>query len=438
MKKTCFIILNILLVCAMVLTACAKSPSGSGNTAGTTDAPGSGNTAGVVEKCSLMKGITANKVTASDDLSSQTPAVSDFAVRLFKECCKDGSNTLISPLSVMFALSMTANGADGETLSQMENVLGMGIDELNMYLYSYMNSLPKSEKYKLSPANSIWFKDTEGLSINRDFLQTNADYYKADIYKVPFDKQTLKDINGWVKDKTDGMIPEILDKIPQDAIMYLINALAFEAEWEEIYKENLVWDGVFTKEDGTEQNAEFMYSGESNYLEDKNAKGFIKYYSGRKYAFAAMLPDEGTSLSEYISSLNGETLHKLLSNPKQADIEAAIPKFETKYSAEMSDILAGMGMPRAFDGSNAEFKKMGTSSAGNIFIGRVIHKTHISVMEKGTKAGAATVVEMWDEGMEAGQEEPKVIHLDRPFVYMLIDCENNMPFFIGTMTDIEG
>ncbi len=383
----------------------------------------------------LMEGITPNPVNASDDLKSQNAAVTDFAVRLFKACEESGKNTLISPLSVLFALSMTANGAEGETLAQMESVLGMSKDELNLYLYSYMNKLPQAEKYKLSLANSIWFTDHERFTVNRSFLQTNADYYKADVYKAAFNNQTLRDINNWVKQKTDGMIPEILNEIPADAVMYLINALAFEAEWSEIYKSNEVRKGEFTKEDGTKQNVDFMYGTEGKYLEDDKASGFMKYYSGGKYAFVAMLPREGVNLSDYVASLDGESLNAMLSNPKSMTVFTSIPKFETEYNVEMSGILSEMGMSSAFDPDNAQFGGLGSSTDGNIYIGRVIHKTFISVGEKGTKAGAATVVEIMDECFMQ-PIEPEEVYLDRPFVYMLIDCENNIPFFIGTMTDV--
>ena len=329
---------------------------------------------------------------------------------------------------------MTANGAEEETLEQMEAVLGMTAEELNLYLYSYMKNLPQSDKYKLSLANSIWLTEDERFTVNQDFLQTNADYYGADIYKAAFDNQTCKDINNWVKEKTDEMIPEILDEIPVDAIMYLVNALAFEAEWSEIYEENQVRDGVFTKEDGTKQNSDFMYGIEGTYLEDEKAAGFMKYYKGDKYAFVAMLPNEGVSISEYIASLNSESVNALLTNPQHTTVHTAIPKFETEYAVEMSEILKTMGMTKAFDSDNAEFEGLGTSTAGNIFINRVIHKTFISVGEKGTKAGAATVVEVTDSAVEEPQE-PKKIYLDRPFVYMLVDCENKIPFLIGTMME---
>ena len=384
----------------------------------------------------LMKGIEPGEMIAlAPDTELCNDAASDFAVRLFKNCYAD-DNTLVSPLSVFSALAITANGADGETLNQIEEVLGLSSDELNVYLYAYLKNLPQGEKYKLSLANSIWFTDDERFTVNESFLQTNATYYGADMYKAPLNRSTLGEINSWVKEKTDGMIPKILNEIPDSAIMYIINALAFEAEWTDIYEHQQVRNGEFTKEDGTTQNAKFMYSTEAVYLEDENATGFIKYYKGHKYAFVAMLPDEDVSLSEYISSLDGKTIRDMLQNPQHySTVHTAIPKFETEYDVEMSDILSSMGMSDAFDTEKADFSNLGTSSAGNIFISLVLHKTYISVGEKGTKAGAVTVIETTD-GASAIVGEPKYVYLDRPFVYMLIDCENNLPFFIGAMTDI--
>ena len=319
---------------------------------------------GVPQFDDLMNGIKprGNAGNAAELTDVSDAAVTDFAIRLFKESMEDGENTLISPLSVLVALSMTANGADNETLSQMESVLGMTINQLNTWVSTYMANLPEEEKYKLSLANSIWFKDDPSFVVNEEFLQTNADYYGAGIYKAPFDDSTLKEINKWVEDNTDGMIKDILDQIPEDAVMYLVNALAFDAEWQNIYNEYQIQDGKFTTEDGTVRDVEMMYSNENKYLRDDKAEGFIKYYAKRKYAFAALLPNEGVSVSEYIASLDGEHLHDLLSGAKTTPVDAAIPKFETEYKVEMSDILKEMGMSDAFDGVRADFSKLGETT----------------------------------------------------------------------------
>ena len=387
----------------------------------------------------LMVNIEKNRVSPVEDLTDESAAVADFGIRLFQKSMEFSKkeNELISPLSVLCALSMTANGAKGHTLAQMEDVLGLDVDTLNHWIYSYMESLPEEETYKLSIANSIWFKDVESFTVNEDFLQLNADYYDASLYQVPFDDATLKAINNWVKEETHDMIPSILDKIPDEAVMYLVNALAFDAEWNDIYEENEIHDGTFTKEDGTTEKAEFMYATEGYYLEDDNATGFIKHYDDKKYAFVALLPKEGVTVEEYVNSLTGTDFMELFKTVENTSVKTAIPKFETEYDVEMSEILIAMGMTDAFDSAAADFTGIGTSLEGNIAISHVIHKTRISVDEKGTKAGAATLVEMVCESARSREENVKKVYLDRPFVYMVVDCETNLPFFMGTMMDVE-
>lgn len=354
----------------------------------------------------------------------------DFALRLLQKSQKEGENALVSPLSVLAALGMTANGADGETLSQMEEALGMAPEELNAYIYSYMQS--QTDQLKL--ANAIWLKDSDRLTVEESFLQSNADYYKADIFRAVFDDAALTQINGWVESRTDGMIPKILDRMDSHAVMYLVNALAFEAEWEESYEVHQVRDGIFTTEAGDEQEIKLMASTESWYLEDENATGFLKYYKDRHYAFAVLLPREGISVSEYAASLTGGQLQKILKNPTEAVVRAALPKFQTEFEAELSDALKSMGMTDAFEESKADFSRLGHSKDGNLYISRVLHKTAITVAEEGTRAAAATAVEMLAGA--AFNPDIKFVTLDRPFVYMLIDCEENLPFFIGTLMDM--
>ena len=387
----------------------------------------------------LMKDVPAKAVDVLPDMDAGAAAAADFGVRLFKTSMEEGENTLISPLSVLYALAMTANGADGETLAQMEQVLGMDVDNLNSYMLAYLELLPESKDYKMSLANSIWFKDDPNFAVEQSFLQTNADYYGAGAYKAAFDEGTRNDINNWVKEHTDGMIPEIIDEIPDEAIMYLVNALAFDAKWADEYEKHQIREGRFTMEDGTRQDVDMMHSEEYTYLEDDLATGFIKYYKDRKYAFVAMLPNEGVSVSQYVDSLTGEHLRELLNNPQDLTVFASIPKFETEYDIEMSEVLQEMGMTDAFDWQVADFSRLGTYNVDgmNICISRVLHKTFISVSEQGTRAGAATAVEMVAEGAMEIVEFKEVV-LDRPFVYMLIDCETNLPFFIGTMMNVNG
>ena len=259
----------------------------------------------------LTDGLTRGKAESKTADEKFLDAQFDFAAELFKACAAESEykNTLISPLSVMTALAMTANGAGGLTEEEMETVLGggMSMEELNAYLYAYNENL--SEELVL--ANSIWFRQN-ALDINEIFLQTNKDYYDAEIYAAPFDTTTVKDINSWIRNKTKNRIDNMLDEIDADSVMMLINALTFDGEWMEKYEKNDVKDVIFTTLDGTEQNVKMMFSEEYKYVSDENAVGFIKNYKGGNYAFAALLPKETVHFSDYVDSLTGETLAGIL------------------------------------------------------------------------------------------------------------------------------
>lgn len=411
-RKGFFRIVSLMAAVAVMLTS-----TGCGNTG----------------KVDLMKGIVAGQVEAATDVAQESAAVTDFGVRMLQTGYEEGVNMLISPLSVMCALSMTANGASGDTLSQMEEVLGLSTEALNTYVHTYLQQLSEDQVLKL--ANSIWFKEREGFTPNPDFLQINANYYNADIYQAPFDTKTLKAINDWVAENTDDMITNILDQIPEDAVMYLINALAFDARWKEPYKKHQIREATFTTLSGREQTVQMMYSDESRYLEDDYATGFIKYYKNANYAFAAILPNKEISLSEYIQTLTGEHFAELLTNSVNTHVSAAIPKFEAEYDTEMSSLLSEMGMSNAFAPTLADFSRLATAG-GNLYIGRVLHKTYITLTEQGTRAAASTAVEIKEE---SAMEYPdtKTVHLTRPFLYLLIDTTTNTPFFIGTVQSIQ-
>ena len=393
-----------------------------------------------VKAADLTRGISPANVSGKAADEHFALSQTDFSLRLFRQSAQNGGydNLLVSPLSVALALSMTANGANTDTLTEMEETLGMPIQELNEYLFTYVKNLPSDKDYTLHIANSLWLKDDGKVQVEQDFLQTNADYYGANLYKSAFDNQTLTDINNWVKNNTDGMIDRILNDISDDAFMYIVNALAFDARWMDVYEKQQVWDGIFTAENGTERTVDMMSSAVHEYLEDGNATGFIKNYEDRKYAFVALLPNEGMSLSDYLDTLTPEGLQALLKEPEIVETVTRLPKFSYEYSIDLKDSLAQMGMPGAFDLNTADFSRLGHDEdpGTNIYIGRVLHKTFIAVDELGTKAGAATVVEMLNGSAAPAESEIKYVTLDRPFFYMIIDRENNIPIFMGTVTDI--
>ena len=363
-------------------------------------------------------------------------ALSDFSLKLFQTAYEEGKNTMISPLSVAYALGMTSLGASGETLSQMEELFGLDRKTLAESLSSVAATLSAANdnKNKTILADSVWIRNYD-FTPDEDFLDAVKNSYAADIFTAPFDSSTRDEINSWIRKNTEGTIKKVLDEIPEDAVMYLVNTLFFEAEWENVYKSTDVYDGKFTSFDGEISDVKMMSSEENTYLKGEGFTGFVKYYKGRKFGFAAILPDEGKTPGEVISSLDGAALTKLLSECDRGGlVSAATPKFESEYEAEMSDILIKLGMTDAFDSDLADFSGIGKSPRGTIFINRVLHKTFIEVAEKGTKAGAATVVEMFDE---CALEEVREVILDRPFAYVIFETTDYVPLFIGTYENLK-
>lgn len=370
----------------------------------------------------------------SEFISGQTK----FALELLKNSVEsDSENILISPYSVMQALAMTGNGADGETRTEMEQTLGgIAFDKLNKYLYTQRIGQPNTDNCKLVTANSIWTRnDDKRIQVKSDFLRQVVDYYGAEFYKAPFDQSTVSDINNWVDENTDHMINSVIDEIPAETVMYLINAVTFDAKWGIPYTEYDITDYDFKAYDGTIQNAEMMRSEEYFYLKDDNAVGFMKYYKDRRYAFAALLPNEDMTVSEYIDTLTPESLHNTLSNPNITPLDAGLPKFSYDYQKNLSDILSDMGMPTAFM-PIADFSRLADTATTCLFIDYVLHKTHIEVNNEGTRAAAVTVVAANDCAVALPKEKPEVI-LDRPFLYCILDTETSLPVFIGTLNTLE-
>ena len=368
---------------------------------------------------------------ASGSIETDTRGIADFSVELFKNSLdQDGKSTLISPTSVLCALAITANGANGETLAQMEKVLGLDTAQLNEYLKAYIENLPNTDKYKINIANSLWLNTACTMQFLPQFRQTAADYYGASVFERPFHEETRTEINSWVSENTDEMIKQALDRIDAEAVTYIINTLLFDAEWSTIYTEDQIRTDTFTREDGTERSTEFMFDSVYSYLSDENATGFMRHYADDKYAFVALLPQEGVSVESYVNTLTGDKLLSIIENRDHVKVVTSLPKFKNECSAEMNDILVGMGMPDAFDRDRANFTRL---ASGDLYISQVIHKTSIIVDERGTKAGAVTAVAM--SPTSAGPDNPRYVTLDRPFVYMILDCETNLPLFIGTMMD---
>ena len=383
---------------------------------------------------------TAGKV--SDEFRK---AAANFAFKLLNESRSsfDGDALLVSPLSAMLALAMTANGAEGKTLEEMENVLGGGmyIEDLNEQLFNYTSSLVSTDDAKFNLANAVWVTSDPSFSINRNFVKAVENTFDADIVAADL-PQSIDAINDWASEETYGMIKEILNKdsFDPETVMVLLNALALDALWQAQTDDYACFEDIFKGIDENVQKATFMWTECNGYIEGKNEVGIVKNYRGGNYAFLALLP-EG-DVYDYAASLDGDTFLKLYDKRKKAsynavEIDAKMPHFKFECTINLIPVLKEMGMQSAFSSATADFSGLGNSSKGNLFIDSAVQKTFIELDNSGTRAAAVTAITVTPECAPAEDIKRYHVELDRPFVYAIIDTGTGLPIFLGVCDNIK-
>ena len=225
------------------------------------------------------------------------------------------------------------------------------------------------------------------------------------------------------------MIEKMIDKIDTDTVMYLINALTFDAKWATKYEKKDVGDGHFTNYDGTQKTVQMLSSEERTYFATDGVKGFAKNYAGDRYSIVALLPDQGTDIYDYIGTLDGAGWMNLWNSRESASVKVKMPEFTYSVSMKLNDTLKTMGMTDMFSDS-ADFSKLGYSERGNIYCSEVCQKVFIQVDRNGTKAAAIT----WGGMKDKAVMEVHSVILDRPFVYAIVDNATGLPIFIGAVT----
>lgn len=367
---------------------------------------------------------TEQNTVTEEEKDEIAQKAADFALDLLRRCEDGEKNCVLSPCSILTALAMTENGADGETLRQFEEVLGMPCGTLNAYLKDCF----ANEGEEVASANSVWLRDEADLKLKEDYQKLIQELFAAEIFTAPFDEQTVEQVNAWVSEHTKERIQQIVDTL-EDASTVLINALSFDAKWEIPYGPNSVKGGFFTASDGTAQEVEMLSGKENAYLDDGMATGFIKPYEGGKYSFVALLPNEGTDVQTYLASLTGSGLLNLIRNASQEQVTATMPKLRTETALRLSGQLPGMGLTSAFTAA-ADFSRMADAAQ---HIDEVIHKTYLSIDEEGTEAAAATAVIMTKS---ARPVMGLTVTLDRPYLMAIVDNETECLLFLGVINTI--
>lgn len=387
-----------------------------------------GNTTLSTKAVSLSEGYKTNITEYNYFDKNFTISQDKFSLEVFANINNKHSdeNIIISPISIASVLGMLLSGADGATLSEIEGLLQSESEEFNHGIYTFFDSLDASSA--INNINSLWIKDDASFKVNDLFLQTNANFYGAEVFKSPFDKTAVENINSWVKDATDGEIKEIIGEIDKNTCMYLINALTFDAEWHTPYAKEDISDGTFNTPNASVP-VKMMSSTENYYIETANAEGFIKEYKNCDYRFVALLPDKNTNVNDYISSLKNGSLNSIIKNANEQSVIATMPKFESTFEIGLNETLKDLGVKTAFNEAQADFSRLGIYQGRNLYLADVLQKAYIVADEKGTKAGAVTKAEI--AAKTSLESRPVSVTLDRPFVYAIVDAKTNIPLFIG-------
>lgn len=363
------------------------------------------------------------------DATKLRNGLSDFSFNLFRNTYKYGENNVISPASLFYALAMVSNGAQGNTKAELDNVLCSGDSiGLNDFLSTYRYKFGYLENSKTSIDSAIWYSDN--VTVNKEFLQTNYDYYGADAYKtIMNNNEALNSINGWIEKHTNGLIKEMIKDIDPATSMIIANTVYFEASWKNPLK-LLPQKQEFTNANETKTDIEMMRGTTDKYFENEYCTGFAhRYYGG--FSFVALLPNEGMTTLDVINSLDSKSFYGNEFKFEYVDTKFTMPKFECTTELSLVDTLKAMGIKDAFT-DKADFTAMIKDEG--IMIDEVNHNVTISVNENGTLAAAATDVEMAPEGIPGTDESDcKTVVLNRPFVYIIYDISSKLPIFIGTV-----
>ncbi len=379
-----------------------------------------------------------NDIQLSAKSAQLVKADNAFGLELFKELNKEqeaGKNLMLSPLSISQALAMTYNGAAGNTKTEMEAVLhknGLTPQQINESYQSLVNALTSHDsRVDLSISNAIFYRN--GFSIKPSFVSTNQTYYNAQVEALNFDeaKATRDKINGWVQNKTNNKIEEIIQSVNSEDIMYLINAIYFNGEWTYRFDKQATSDLTFHTSDGSEIQVPTMQLDMTtlNYSSTESFQLLELPYGGKKYSMLIFLPNETYTVNDIIQQMNQEQLDEWIDNLHPQSQKVFLPKFEFEYENSLTDNLKTLGMIDAFSQGNANFSEI--SDQTGLSISKVKHKTYIKVDEKGTEAAAVTAVTI----VNTSVGPDPVFNINRPFVFAIREKDTNAMLFLGKVNN---
>ena len=348
-----------------------------------------------------------------------------FALSFFKEVNKASNpseNIVTSPYSAGVALSMLAEGAMGQTKVELDNAL-------NGCLFSNQ-VLDGGDSVVVKSANSVWVDDD--FSVRNRYVDILQKDYDAFVDCLRFsDPATVRAINMWCSENTNGKIDKIIDELGLNDVMVLINALYFNAPWEEKFDPSLTSKADFRGVSSVGK-VDMMYrKGRYNYAEFQGCQMIELPYLGSTYSMFVVLPPEGMNVSDLIPYVNENIYTEAMNMLAPVEVKFKMPKVKLETEMVLNGVLQNMGVREAF--SNADFK--GISEMGPLVLSQVKQKCYIDVAETGTEAAAVTsaMVRMTSVRPEM---DVKTMTVNRPYVFLIADKENSDILFAGKIVNL--
>ncbi len=358
----------------------------------------------------------------------------NFAFDLFRKVAGK-ENTILSPLSVTYALGMLNNGAAGRTQQEISQVLGFGdVDGQNAFCQKLKQELAGTRLYDQTTnvliSNTMFVNEGLGWQLKPEFTQKASQYYTANPQARDFrDGQTRNVINQWASDHTAGMIKEVLSEVEFNplAVSYLLNAIYFKGMWSDPFKAEDTREEPF---DGGDPVPMMHKHGMMPFAENDICKYVCLPYGNGTYQMQVMLPNEGRTLADLVESLDGKNWQIVYPNT-MIEVDLKLPRFETSSNINLMKAMSDLGMPTAFSPYEADFSSLVVDmQSENIYIELMKQVAKIEVNEQGTEAAAVTII---GEGA-TGIPKQADFHADRPFLYIISERSTGVIHFIGQYT----
>ena len=397
----------------------------------------------ILSALAVVVAMTTFLARASQEAEETPNSNNDFACNLFRtvnQQSEDEGSIIVSPVSVGYMLGMLGQGAKGETRRQITDVLGMGNSdkEINNYFKKLMDEAASVDtSVTINIANSINLNSAMNIRLIPKYKAAMQNYYNAQVAAFDFTVNSNVDIiNNWCNTHTDGMIPAILDRLDPEAVMYLLNAVYFNASWTEMFDPKDVRNKYFTKQDGSILEHKMMHlQTKAAYGENDLCEMLCLPYGNGTFSMNVLLPRKDKTIEDVIQSLSSQELEQQrVREMTDCKVDILMPRFTTESETDLVEVLSSMGMPLAFN-SGAQFAKM--AKGGDLWVSLMKQKARIEVNEKGTKAAAVTVSGL-KRRVSANELRRVSFHAKRPFVYYIVDNSTGVLYVKGTYCGEEG